>query len=68
MSIFSRFSLKFRQIGRSSTIAQYIFDQHLITVISGLSGEDLDVLKKILGLSSPGLYLVLLEQTSNLCL
>ena len=48
--------------------SQYIFDEHLITVVSDLSGMDLNILKKILGLSTPGLYLDLLGKCSYLCL
>ena len=40
----------------------YIIDQRCITVISGLSSEDLDVLKKILGFSTPGFHLDLIEK------
>ena len=36
--------------------SQYIFDYHPITVISGLSSKDSDVLKKILGFSTPRSY------------
>ena len=39
-----------------------------ITVISGLSSEDSDDLKKILSFSTPRFYLDLIEKSSNLCL
>ena len=48
--------------------SQYIFDHHSITVISSLSSEDSDDLKKILSFSTPRFYLDLIEKSSNLCL
>ena len=42
--------------------SQYIYDNLCITVISGLSSEDLDVLKENLGFSTQSFYLDLIEK------
>ena len=42
--------------------SQYIYDHLYKTVISGLSSDDFDVLKKILGFSTAGFYLDLTEK------